>query len=392
VRRLVVTVVLLAGCDYVFRLDTLTARDGSSGDRGDGDAIVEGDGNNALCFGKNGAAGAGLARICVSMAPTNTFDPATIIVTDGVAPDGACTFMHPQPSGPDLCVIVARVIALDTAVRASGKYPLVLLATDTLTLTGSLSAASRLPPQLQGPGSPYGGCPLLLAGSNNANKGAGGGAGGSFGLLGGMGGGGDGGAASGAAPASVPAPTIVYGGCDGSTGGTGNGATGGAGGPGGGAVYLIAGTTIAIDGFVNASGAGGGPGSAPLGGAGALGGGGGGAGGSGGLIGLDAPTIAFTSNAKLVANGGGGGGGGGTITAGAAGNDPALAMVAASGGLGGNTGGGAGGDGFAGMSPVQSGTTATSGGGGGGGGAGVIKVYTMTLTGMPVASPAFQTN
>jgi hypothetical protein len=150
-------------------------------------------------------------------------------------------------------------------------------------------------------------------------------------------------------------------------------------GHGGGAVFLIAGTKIDIQGGINAAGEGGTPGiknSA-----------GGGGGGAGGMIGFDAPMI--TANSLILANGGGGAEGSGTATvAGAPGNDPTT-ILAAAGGVENTVQGGDGGNGSAGLAGGSgaAGTSGTGGGGGGGGGAGLIKAPADATLGANV-SPA----
>jgi hypothetical protein len=75
----------------------------------------------------------------------------------------------------------------------------------------------------------------------------------------------------------------------------------GVGGAGGGAVYLLAGTAININAYINASGAPGGESGLQAGGSG---------GGSGGMIVLFAPTIAAASGVGVIAGGGPGAAGG----------------------------------------------------------------------------------
>ena len=343
-----IALIVLGGCDRAFGLvrvsDAAPVPDAP-------DAAV--DAPPQRCFGSGPPSG---IRVCLVM-PAKLFydiDASTTTLLDTGQP-GMCDQLQPQVGLPDLCVVVAETIHIDGKLRVTGAVPqsraLVLLATTELSITGTLDVSSN--DTIFGPGN--GGC----GGGPSGNNGGGGAAGGSFGGLGGHGGGSGGGS-----PIPTATGVIVRGGC---AGGTGDNA-GGAGGRGGGALYLIAGTTLAISGTVDASGAGGRGSPASLAPA------GGGGGGSGGLIVVDAPSATVTGT--LFANGGGGGQGSGTTSAGSPGIDPLTWNVPALGGSMGSAGG-AGGDGAA--------TTTTTGrdgaagitgkgSGGGGGGIGIIKV------------------
>jgi hypothetical protein len=258
----------------------------------------------------------------------------------------------------DFCVVAGAGITLAAtkSIRAYGTKPLVVLSTTTMTLeaTSTVDVSSN---RGIGPVATGAGANSAMCTSGAAPEFAGGGYGGSFG-----GKGGNGEQLTGAtvtsgvaAPALTSPPTILRGGCPGGNGD----ASGGAGGAGGGAVALIAGTSIQVDGTVNASGAGGKGGPATQ--------SGGGGGGSGGMIVLDAPSI--TATGSLFANGGGGGqGGDGSGSNFGMGDDggesPAPSTPAAGGN---NTGrdGGAGGTGSSGTK--LSGTNAGGGAGSGGG-------------------------
>lgn len=328
-----------------------------------------------VCYGAQN----GLAKPCFRPAPTGDLTlPAAINTTN----DPLCsTDVMDVPAS--LCVIGRANInvAAGATVIVTGDRPLVLVATGTISITGTLEAASRRSTTnldqhgLVGAGSdPTTGC------QQGTQPGiSGGGAGGTFVALGGGGGGGNGGGAGGAA--GTPQAIALRGGCRGQNAtGTGGGATTAQGGNGGGALYLIA-AAINIEGTLNASGEGGHRGlsgnNSP-----------GGGGGSGGLIGLDALTI--SNNGLVFANGGGGGEGSGNGISGNPGADPTSAAPAA-GGI--NGGGGNGGPGGAGG--VSGGTTnggngsnaPADGGGGGGGGAGVIKVFRSTLDGQYSPNP-----
>jgi len=360
--------------------------DGGGGDSGDS---VDG---SMTCLGSGL-----LGSVCLQRAPTApvTFAAALTINTTSIAA-GNCTEIRAQTGGPPLCIVIGTTInvAAGATVRAIGPNPLVLIATQSITINGGLDVSTRS-------GETIGGAPALGAGArtaadcaaigldglsgkfvNNNDYGGGGAAGGSFGSLGGAGGsGGNNNNIGHGNPVLATAPGLLVGGCPGGHGGDGSGGGGGgAGGNAGGAIYLLAGGSIAVAGKINASGSGGTGGSAGM-----FSSGAGGGGGAGGVIGLEA--LSITIAGSLYANGGGGGGGGGGMAAnsGQPGADPTAATAAAPGGNGGNGGGGNGGNGSI---AAQAGATAKaainnveSAGGGGGGGAGLIRVF-----GVPPAS------
>jgi hypothetical protein len=281
------------------------------------------------------------------------------------------------------CVVVGTSITLASGatLRTHGSKALVLLATSTFDLQGTIDISSKHGDLFPGAGAAAAiSCPNQRVASGNS-----GGYGGSFG-----GQGGDGGAIDGNAGIAASAlggfPTELRGGCP---GGNGNSTTAGiipAGGSGGGAVAIIA-DTIHVNGKINASGAGG------LGGPAIKSGGGGG--GSGGMIVLDAQSIVpgASPNIWLFANGGGGGQGGtGSGPGAGAGDDgqESLApLISAVGGNNGNRSGGSGGTGSAGVrnNAGDADYTVNSGGGGaGGGGAGFIRAPGL-LTGVTIAPP-----
>jgi len=328
-------VVLVGGCRQLAGLDDPIGGDGT-------------------CFG-----GAGLLEVCFDAPPTDDLDLSGVIDTD----NSPLCATNVTSGGNGSCVVAGHSIniASISTVDGNGSRPLVLVATATISVDGTLDGASHRGGQSssnRGPGADASGCQM----SNNPPSG-GGGAGGSFGGVGGAGG------DANPAGAAIAGDTL-RGGCPGTDGG---GGEGGRRGSGGGAVYLIAGDEIDVAGTINASGAGGGGGQENQ-------SSGGGGAGSGGMIGADAPTIAI--DGAMFANGGGGGEGGPN---GSSGNDP----VTGDPGIGGNGGsGGDGGDGGGATLDGQAGQTGGSGGGGGGGGgAGVIRLF-GSRTGNGVVSPA----
>jgi hypothetical protein len=317
-----------------------------------------------VCFGS------GLLVVCMTNPLTGTVNLETAgqINTDS---SPSCSADVTSPSG--LCVIAGDTINVTAAISATGSRPLVLVA-NTITIAGggSLDVASHRGGQVGASAN------SVLCDPGTAPGTSRGGYGGSFGGQGGNGGSGSGGGGGGTAGATQTA-TVVRGGCAGSGGGGGNP---GVLGNGGGAVYLIATTSITVDGTINASGGG------------ATGGNngdsGGGGGGSGGMIGLDAPTIGGGGGGRIVANGGSGGEGSGDSTGGNDGNDPnpATPGTAPAGGGGASTGGGNGGGGSTGT-PGNGGTgnNGLDGGGGAGGGVGVIRTFGTFTFGGQISPP-----
>jgi len=343
--------------------------------RTNGKASPDATGDSAMMMtgDASGCWGTGVVKICPGTAPagmvtlTGDFDT-------GTSPDCKPYQVAPGALPLDACVVTARAITVSGTFTVTGPRPLVLLASDTITVQAgaTLDVSSHREPARTGPGANATACNASGDGTPDFN-GCGGGAGGSFGDTGGKGGDGDSGAAGGQAGAKAATVDILRGGCP---GGGGGGTTGGTAGAGGGAVALLAGTSILVSGTINASGAAGD-------GAAGFSDGGGGAG-SGGMIVLDAPTL--FGGGTLIANGGGGGEGA-SNNPGSPGlePDPTMPLSAAPGGSG-NTNAGNGGDGAAGTTTTgQSGSDGTSndGGGGGGGGAGYVVMYATanTLTG-----------
>lgn len=351
---------------------------------GDPDMALPGDMNPGIdaraCFGT------GNFEVCLTSQPAS----GTLVPGGATLDTDASTLcLTDQPMGwteagnPAACFVVGHTVQLN-ALAVAGNRPLVIVATNTLSVNGDLDVASHRG-GTSGAGAPYASCLPYTVVPDGSTSGGGGGAGGSFMTQGGQGGTGDNGNSSNGAPTAADAanPTILRAGCSGQNGGTGNGGAGeGVRGIGGGAVYLVAGTSITIPTGVriNASGAGGTAPSAKF--------GGGAGGGSGGMILLAAPTISAVG-AILLANGGGGSSGAEDSGSGNPdnGDDPSSPTTPAAGGTA-TDNAGDGGDGYA------DGTNATGGdngassraGGGGGGGAGWIQAN-VDLTGATV-SPA----
>lgn len=311
--------------------------------------------------------------ICLAAAPTQplmTSDLPTIDTTNSTRCIATVT------GGSNYCVIAATTINVDNELRATGTKPLVLLASDMITMGARVDVGSH-----RGATPEAGaGAPTSCAGGTPPANG-GGGAGGSMIGLGGTGGNGNNGAGAGGTPApgaGLPGNiAALRGGCPGQDGQGGNK---GIGGNGGGTVLLIAVNKILLaGGGVNAAGEGGTAATDNS--------SGGGGGGAGGMIVFDAPMIMGTG--LILASGGGGGEGAGTNTPGNSGLDPST-IAAAAGGAGRTANGGDGGDGSINAvgAPGLPGMAGTAGGGGGGGGAGLVKAPAGVNLGGQVSPPA----
>ena len=359
IARVVVLALLAAGCRQLAGLDDPLPRDGG-GAGGDGDGTDDGSVSGA-CYGN------GLVRICLATEPS---DDRTLTGQLDTGTSPLCALATDVTSGgAGVCIVAGARLTVPaaTTLRVVGTRPLVLIAQETITIAGTVDAASHRG-QPAGPAANFSGC---IGGSSPGSNG--GGAGGSFAGVGGAGGGPNQSAAGG----SLPSPTMLHGGCPG-TDGAGEGSTPGAG---GGAVYLIARTAIDVAGSINASGAGTDrdDDSASA--------GGGSGGGSGGMIGLDAPSV---NVAGIVFANGGGGAEGDDASPGRTGADP-IGGAAGSGGTG-SSSGGAGGNGGAGAvadgGAGAAGLPGVSGGGGGGGSVGIILLFGTRIGTGTISPPA----
>ena len=330
---------------------------------GDDDAGRSGLPGAGACFGN-------FLKICLAEAPTMPFTISTAANVNTDSPLCASVVS----GGAGYCVIAATDITINATLRATGTRPLVLIASGSIVTTALIDVSSnRTPDRALGIGA--GGDPSVCA-PGIRPVGRGGNAGGSFIGLGGSGGFGSDGSTGGTPGATMTDVTELRGGCPGQ-----NGFNLDEGGYGGGAVFLIAGKRIDVQGGINASGAGG---------FGSSGGANPGyGGGSGGMIGFEAPMI--TCSSLLLASGGGGGGGSTGAFEGGNGQDPATTDPAL-GGLGANGGTGGNGSMAARAAPGLAGGPGNpagevAGGGGGGGGAGLIKAPASAQLGTNVSPP-----
>jgi hypothetical protein len=297
----------------------------------------------------------------------------TTIDTSDVSPTSKCLPAAAYSTVPavDACVIASQTIAIPSGstISVTGNRRLILLADETLTIAGTLDAASHRK-GLPGPAADSGPCPTAGRAPTTNTEG-GGGWGGTFGKPGNNGGNTPGGGMGGMAGSALQI-TALGGGCPGGAGANnGSGTGGGTGGHGGGAVLLLAGQSITIAGAVDASGGGGSGGKAR---------GGGGGGGSGGMIVVEAPAVAIPG--QCFANGGGGGEGSSGLLDGAGGGESNMPDATPGGGSSASVGG-AGGDGGVGKTASKGGSSGSTiltpivdsgGGGAGGGGVGIIKI------------------
>ena len=309
-------------------------------------------------------------NVCVDAPQSSQSLMTQTIDTSDMSPSTKCLPYAATPA-VDACVIAGQSITVPSGnkVSVTGARRLILLATESLTISGTLDASSHHG-GLSGPAADTGPCPTNVTNPTVSGQG-GGGWGGTFGGPGNNGGNTPGGGMGGGA-GSLLTITTLGGGC---SGGNGAGSNGGSGGHGGGAVLLLAGQAITIDGTVNASGAGGSGGKATIG-----DGGGGGGGGAGGMLVLEATTVNIPGH--CFANGGGGGEGS-SILNGNSGGESGAPAEAGSGGSNGSPIGGDGGNGgvgTTGSSPGRNGDSIVTpivdsgGGGAGGGGGGIIKI------------------
>lgn len=338
-------------------------------------AATSGSPDAGTCFGI-------FAKICLASTPTMPFTVSTASNVDTDSPLCASTVS----GATNYCVIAGTNITIGATLRATGTKPLVLIAADSIVTTALIDVGSYRDAtsgvtgdrtrSLLGAAIGAGANPSSCAPAMLPIEG-GGYAGGSFIGFGGVGGTGSNGSTSGSPAPPVTDAPVLRGGCSASVDPISQ-----VGGYGGGAVLLIAGTRIDVQGGINASGASA-RGAAP-------GNKGGFGGGAGGMIAFDAPTI--TCNSLLLASGGGGGGGSSGITSGGDGQDPTT-LAAAAGGRGAN--GGNGGNGSTASTRAAPGAPGApgnpagigGGGGGGGGGAGLIKAPASANLGTMVSPP-----
>lgn len=361
--------IALAGCSSILGIQPVTVGDGGgSGTIADAYQTQTIDGS--LCEGS------GAFEVCLTALPS-----APVVVQGSIDTDASsyCFDGYTLPAEHPWCVVIGTTLAVHS-VTAQGSRPLVLLATQDLTIANGdlLDASSHQ--GVAGPAANNPACSTSSAGNAGVlDDGGGAGAGGSFGTMGGGGAaGGDSAATPGSVGGAIAMPSGLFGGCPGGLGGEGNDPQtdecnpnmSDPPGAGGGAVYLLAGGTVRIDGTVAAGGAGGGGGK--------LARGGGSGGGSGGLIVIWAGS-SIMGNGQLVTTGGGGGGG-----ADHCGN----ASFGVDGSLGGAAGPGAdsdcpnGGSGAAGMAAGQPGLAGgTKGASAGGGGVGFVMIHGGSFAG-----------
>ncbi|CAN5885894.1 hypothetical protein BH11MYX2_BH11MYX2_07380 [soil metagenome] len=300
-------------------------------------------------------------------------------VTFDTGLDTSCTGgIIVQASGPEICVVRAKRIAVTASLRAIGSRALALVADDSLEITAPLDASGR--------GGTRGAGGYATSGTRAGANTGGGGAGFSVaGAAGGMDGVGDG-----SPGGSVLVLSDVFQGGPGAQGPTNNQSTqgypAGAGG-GGGGLMLVAcrgAATISSNVLVNGGGGGGGKMVIFAGQTTYVGGAGGGA---GGVILIEALRANVTGN--LYANGGGGGAGCGLVNCtGGVGQDGQTSTTPATGGLPDPNGGNGGAGGTTTMPTAGQGVPSGLGSGGGGGASAGYLILLTPRTEDVVAAPA----
>ena len=202
----------------------------TGGGSGSGSGVDSGTGDGMACLGTHLIGG-----VCLSKPPTAPVTLSAGTINTASVAAGQCTEIRAQSGGPSLCVIAGTTISVPSGtIRAIGPNPLVLYATQTITIDGVVDASSHA-------GETVGGQPVVGAGArlatdcgvigadgtqgklmNSNYYGGGGAAGGTFGTAGGAGGaGGKGNIARGNPGVVGAAPALLFGGCPGGKGGDG---------------------------------------------------------------------------------------------------------------------------------------------------------------------------
>ena len=330
-----------------------------------------------------------LPNVCDAQASLPAFEiddvvPRSFDTDDNTKCNGGIIKMH--PTGPEICVVRARTIALSSPLTVLGSRAIAFVADGELIATSTIDVSARGSASGPGGGVRVSGAAPSTAGGGASGGGAGGKqAGASGGALGDLGlnsgaggavsdqfviGSFEGGARAGSANVLVP----NY---------------GPQGGGGGGALMLVSCTDEVIAaGIIDAAGGGGGAGgdgvatavTKLMGGAG---------GGAGGYVVLQGANV--TASGAMFANGGGGGGGcSGEGCRGKPGEDGNHSRARGGAGTGSGT---AGGTGSLGTSPPTNGVTSLSAGspGGGGGASGRFQIFVPAgVTPSVSTQPAFE--
>jgi len=197
-----------------------------------------------VCFGTS-------VPVCLAAPPMM---PLTVTFDTKVDTSLPATCVATTSGGDGVCVVAATTITIGAELRGIGDLPLVLIASESITVTGPNGKIDvgnhRGNPDVGAGANPR----VCMAGAGpraGGASGSGGGAGGSFTGTGGTGGAGgvSAGGTGGAAAVGTANITAIRGGCPGQQGGSGS--EGGAAGRGGGAVHLVAGRAIDIGGRGN---------------------------------------------------------------------------------------------------------------------------------------------
>src|SRR5262249_29359259 len=103
------------------------------------------DGPSPLLDGGTNCYGTGLVKdLCFMTPPSGSFVAATRAIDTATVGTTSCTAIIGQASGPSLCLIAADTISIPSGVTlsATGPNPLLLVATHTITIGGTLAVSS----------------------------------------------------------------------------------------------------------------------------------------------------------------------------------------------------------------------------------------------------------
>ncbi|HEY6174225.1 MAG TPA: hypothetical protein VIX73_07265, partial [Kofleriaceae bacterium] len=123
-------------------------RNGTTGvDGGGSDGMIP---DGSFCLG-----GHLIGSVCLAKMPTSPISLTSTITTGAVAATTGCTEIHTQTAGPSLCIIAGTTIDIPTGATlraialnpvtsgATVTNPLVLVATQSITIEGTLDASSH---------------------------------------------------------------------------------------------------------------------------------------------------------------------------------------------------------------------------------------------------------
>ena len=205
----------LGACGFSSSAGVGNGSDGSGQDPGgvlppDGPGVPPDTGPVRICLGS-------FVRVCADVPRGALHLMTTTIDTSDVSPTSRCLASYTTTPMVDACVIASQTIMIPTGntVSVTGNRRLIVLADETLTITGTLDAASHRSKGVMGPAADTGPCPTGVRAPSTGTEG-GGGWGGTCGQPGNNGGNTPGGGMGGRAGAALQIPTLG-GGCPGGT-------------------------------------------------------------------------------------------------------------------------------------------------------------------------------